>query len=430
VQQAWVQADNQGHWQARAITSGPCPAVQWDGGEQRMGVRAEPGVQAPRPGGQQADNKPTVFGVRACAATLPDSAQAVHIGDLPLPAPPREIRRVVLLGDTGCRMKQSENAFQDCNDPVRWPFASVAAQAALASADLVIHLGDLHYRESPCPAGRSGCAGSPWGYGHDTWAADFFQPAAPLLAAAPWVMVRGNHESCARAGAGWMRHLDPREADATLTCADPVNDAQADHTAPYAVALGADTQLIVFDSAAVSGKAYRAGDAAFQHYTRDMVEVARLTAAKPHNIFLNHHPVLAFAASASGAPKPGSAGLQSVLQAAYPETLFPAGIELVINGHVHLFEALGFASAHPAEWLTGNGGSAMEGHVDAAAALQAQPAPGARVQTFATQPGYGYSLLERQFGGWRLSAFSVRGDRLARCNLEGRQLQCDQVAAE
>ena len=156
VQQAWVQADDQGHWQARAITTGSCPVVQWHGGEQRMTVRAEAGVQAPRPGGLQADSKPAVFDLRACAADLPATAQAVHIGALRLPAPPREIRRVVLLGDTGCRMKQSENAFQDCNDPARWPFASVAAQAALASADLVVHLGDLHYRESPCPAGRSG----------------------------------------------------------------------------------------------------------------------------------------------------------------------------------------------------------------------------------------------------------------------------------
>jgi hypothetical protein len=114
-----------------------------------------------------------------------------------------------------------------------------------------------------------------------------------------------------------------------------------------------------------------------------------------------------------------------VLQAGYPETLYPPGVDLVINGHIHLFQALGFASAHPAEWLSGNGGSAMEGRVDAQAALQAQPAPGARVQTFVTQDGFGYSTLERQADGWQLSEFGPRGERLARCSLQGRQLRCD-----
>jgi hypothetical protein len=430
VQHAWVQANEQGQWQARAITSGPCPVVQWRGGERSMATRAEPAVLAARPDAQQADAKPAVFALRACAADLPPAAQAVHIGDLRLPSPPGVIRRIVLLGDTGCRLKRSDDAFQDCGDPMRWPFASVAAQAAQARADLVIHLGDIHYRESPCPDERSGCSGSPWGYGHDTWAADFFRPAAPLLAAAPWVIVRGNHETCARAGAGWFRYLDPRPPEAALTCANPTDDARADHTTPYAVALSVDTQLIVFDSSAVSGKPYRAADAAFQRYTRDLAEVARLAALKPHNIFLNHHPVLAFGGSASGSPKPGTAGLLSVLQTAYPETLFPPGVDLVINGHVHLFEALGFASGHPAEWLTGNGGSAMEGHVDRNAALQAEPAPRAHVQTFATQAGFGYSTLELGASGWQLSEFNVRGDRLARCSVQGHALRCDAAPAE
>ncbi len=66
----------------------------------------------------------------------------------------------------------------------------------------------IEYREDECPAGNTGCAGSPSGYGWAPWNADFFAPAAPLFAAAPWVMVRGNHEDCSRAGEGWFRFLD------------------------------------------------------------------------------------------------------------------------------------------------------------------------------------------------------------------------------
>jgi hypothetical protein len=60
----------------------------------------------------------------------------------------------------------------------------------------------------PCPAGNTGCANSPYGYGWEAWNADFFEPSEPQLAVAPWIMVRGNHETCDRAGDGWFRFLD------------------------------------------------------------------------------------------------------------------------------------------------------------------------------------------------------------------------------
>jgi hypothetical protein len=59
-----------------------------------------------------------------------------------------------------------------------------------------------------------GCKGSPYGDNWDTWKADFFKPAAPLLAVAPWIATRGNHEICARAGLGFMLFLDPTLAHA------------------------------------------------------------------------------------------------------------------------------------------------------------------------------------------------------------------------
>jgi hypothetical protein len=52
------------------------------------------------------------------------------------------------------------------------------------------------------------CAGTPFGDNWATWEEDFFRPARPLLAAAPWIMLRGNHENCERAGAGWLFLFD------------------------------------------------------------------------------------------------------------------------------------------------------------------------------------------------------------------------------
>ena len=37
--------------------------------------------------------------------------------------------------------------------------------AAAQKPDLVIHVGDYYYRETPCPAGEAKCAGSPFGWG-------------------------------------------------------------------------------------------------------------------------------------------------------------------------------------------------------------------------------------------------------------------------
>ena len=126
------------------------------------------------------------------------------------------MKSIAAFGDTGCRLKSAKTAakeddingadargkFQDCNDPALWPFAQVAQSVADAKPDLVIHVGDYLYRESACPAGDAGCARSPYGDDWPTWKADFFAPAAPALRAAPWIVVRGNHEICRRAGAG------------------------------------------------------------------------------------------------------------------------------------------------------------------------------------------------------------------------------------
>jgi len=46
-----------------------------------------------------------------------------------------------------------------------------------------VHVGDYVYRERACPEGNAGCRESPFGDRLDTWVADFFAPARPLLAA-------------------------------------------------------------------------------------------------------------------------------------------------------------------------------------------------------------------------------------------------------
>src|SRR4051812_28642344 len=178
----WVQLGPNGAASVRAITDEACPSVTFDSHTVVMSVRSEPG----QPFGNV---KPAEFAVRGCEADVPAGTLSATLEGKVLPLPKPNPRTIMVFGDTGCRLLGA--AAQNCNDPHDWPFAKIAAAAAAAKPDLIIHVGDYHYRENACPINRTGCVGSPFGYGFDAWNADFFEPAGPLLAVAPWVMVRG-----------------------------------------------------------------------------------------------------------------------------------------------------------------------------------------------------------------------------------------------
>jgi hypothetical protein len=99
-------------------------------------------------------------------------------------------------------------------------------------------------------------------------------------------------------------------------------------------------------------------------------------------------------------------GLVSVLAAHDTTTLYPAGIDLAVNGHVHMFQALDFSSGQPVEILIGNGGSQMEGHVDPASAFQTTVAPGAVLAHVETPPGFGFATLDRVADAWELKEWT------------------------
>ena len=217
------------------------------------------------------------FPVKLCEARASALTQQLIVGSSPAPILPPEVRRIVVIGDTGCRL--AGRAVQDCNDPEAWPFATIAQRAASHKLDLVIHVGDYYYREDACPADRKGCAGSSHGDNWGTWQADFFEPAAPLLAAASCLMVRGNHELCRRGGRCWFRLLDPHPAP--LACAG--------RTDPFGLHI-AGLDLLWFDGADADDFAASAARVAAYG-----AQFTGLLAATPHVWLLTHRPVWALA---------------------------------------------------------------------------------------------------------------------------------------
>jgi hypothetical protein len=395
----WVELGANGTASVRAITDDACPAVTFDGTAVVMSVRSDPA--------QQFGNvKPAQFPVRGCEAAVPAGTIVATIDGKPLALPRPNPQRIVMFGDTGCRLKTGDTT-QACNDPNAWPFPKIAAAAAAAHPDLVIHVGDYEYREDACPAGNSGCSGSPHGYGWDAWNADFFQPAAPLFAAAPWIMVRGNHEDCDRAGEGWFRFLDHA----------PMEAACRDLTGDFVVRLGEKFGVVVVDSAKVHDGVAK-GDEQIARIRQNFIDVLGQI---PNNAWLATHKPINGMLAKPGAPQTNIVS-NTTLQAALGAAM-PAGVRMYVAGHIHFFQAVDFGGARPPQLVVGTGGDNLEGMPQAS--VTGADLNGRKVVNAVTYSGFAYMVWDRlDTDIWSGTLFDVDSKPLQHCRLADRLLSC------
>ena len=395
----------------RVIASGAtCPAAHFDSDDGRASVpmteRAAPNDVFPR----------------LCTTAIPATAKSVSI-DLPEPGeskgeivetfrvPAPDPQRILVLGDTGCRIKGT--FVQACNDPVAWPFAGLAKAAAALMPDLVIHLGDYLYRESPCPQGNAGCAGSPYGDNWDSWAADFFVPAAPLLAAAPWIFVRGNHEDCSRGGAGYLRLLGPTAYDPAQPCAE--------HQPPYAVHAGSQT-IAVMDNASASDTSV--DDKSVAVYRADFDALKALDTGSPDGeLWLaSHRPIWAAISGPLGIPIGGNA---TMIAASGDLSAFQA-ISLMLSGHIHTFEAINYAAKLPPQIVAGHGGDNLDPTPANLRGAIFQGHSGVSVKDGLSVNGFGFLMMTRDpvAKGWIIQLYDSAGMPERQCRLIARRVDC------
>lgn len=389
---AWIQLV-QGGAEARAATNlAHCPFLTIDGRLAAMQVRGPADAAYP---------------LTQCQLRLPPGARQVVLDGAPLPLPRAAPRRIVVFGDSGCRVK--EGYLQDCNNPRLWPFAQVVRLAARRRPDLVIHVGDYYYREGPCPPGERQCAGSPYGDNWATWRAEFFSPAAPLLAQAPWVFARGNHEACGRGGRGWFRMLDA--GPAPLAC--PALSAS------FKVDLG-DFNLYVVDSA--------------NTYDRDHIPsmVARFSGqldafgadlTHGRGWIVTHRPIWGLIPLARLGPiGPFEAPINLTQQAAVAGRNL-AGVQMIVSGHIHQFTSLDFGPTRPAQLIAGTGGDIGE-DADIPRIRADQVSIDGLSADRTTFDRFGYFLLDRAGADW-VGAFRDIDDHVvATCRLHERRLKC------
>jgi hypothetical protein len=398
---------------ARAVVenASTCPDLALASGERR------PMTPRARPAFGQFD------GVLVCEALYPwGQSASIAVGaarhDLPV-VRPGVPRRVVVLGDSGCR-GQAERRPQSCvgdgYDRI-WPFGTLSVEGARDRPDLIVHVGDYNYRGTPhfldLPASATGYArqvkvrvfdtgdldnededlrfpigpgyfsqnfpGSPRPDNWPDWRDDFFIPSSRLLVAAPWVFTRGNHELCSRAGPGWFYLLDagselPGGARGQRACPpqlpatwrpghwpDPALpfDGQTFPTLPtppFRLKLGG-LDIVVFDSS-------DAGDAviyAREHYIAQYARVATMLADGTPTWLFTHRPIWGVVHPAKGIPGPDpNYGFINVTQqlavaAAFPDGM-PSNLKTVISGHMHRFQAIGFDGKRPPQLAVGTGG--------------------------------------------------------------------------
>ena len=387
---AWVQyvADRV---EARAITDQPvCPSASVDGTDVNMAVRAGPTTAYPN---------------TVCFVVVPKDSVSVSVGRIALPVPTSSPKRIAVVGDTGCRLKGIY--VQACNDPRQWPFRKVAEAIAAQKPDLIIHVGDYHYRETPCPALDAGCAKSPHGDIWDAWRADFFAPAAALLSSAPWVMVRGNHEVCERGGVGWTRTLEAMPFDLTKPCAGAAP--------PFFVPLQAMTLAVIDTSNAPEPIV---GSQVSKDISAQYARLADTTGAPIW--MLQHRPIWSAGGTVAGLPFGDNKTL-----AAAARNVLPAQVQLILSGHHHIFQVLSYVENLPVQIVVGHGGDYLN------PGRSVDPA-GWVINGVTIKHGihhvaqFGFAMMEADAatGRWAVTNFDVAGVALQRCALDGRNAKC------
>jgi hypothetical protein len=390
---AWLEFGPEGRLIARVIVDGECPSLVIDDLDVDMTRRA-PASDA--------------FPVTACEATVPFGTSSASILNQDLPLPRGPIRRIAVIGDTGCRVNDWEKKYQACNDSEAWPFAQVSETVAAWDPDLVVHVGDYLYRESPCPADIAGCQGNPHGDNWTTWDADFFTPAASLLGSAPWIFMRGNHETCDRNPTGWFHFLDPRTYQA----------ACQRFTDPYIVPL-LGPAFAVIDSAEAADESDTPQETA--EYTREFEVLGQI--APPGSWLVTHRPVWGILEG-----KQREFDVENATYAASSGDSLKATYAVILSGHIHVAETIAFdvTSDRRPQLISGNAGTALDDipTVSPSAGELGDPA----VAQAETLSAFGFMTIEPDGDVWFATQRDKNGNPLLDCILDVSELRCQPAA--
>lgn len=320
--------------------------------------------------------------------------------------------RIAVLGDTGCRLKEwpGGGAYQNCRNGSDWVFPQLAQSVERENYELLIHTGDYHYREH---CSRAECAEitESVGYNWATWWDDFYGPAQGLLKKTPWLTMRGNHEDCERAHAGWAP-LSAIRSGFTGAC---------ESIEPYQWIEMGDLVFINFDNADFEDR-LPMNEMLRQKWLPHLQAISkRIGAAKQRGgaekefWLLAHIPAYAFVPDLKTAePVAITDNFSSLLKASG----LLKKIDYILSGHIHNQQIVPRSSA-PLQLIVGNSGTALDafGRILNTSKV---------ISTTDTRQSYGYTLLERQgLRDWKIVLKDTGGDTVMSCSVKAHRVFCE-----
>ncbi len=400
-----------------------------------------------------------------CEAVLPPGHTTATVGGVNLKLPIANPQRILVIADTGCRMAKANQ--QNCHDPAGFPFAALANYEAQFKPDLIIHVGDYFYRDTNCDVPAAGSAAAhdfvagcsdptnanfeTFGDTFDSWNADVLYPGATLLAAAPWVMARGNHESCGRGARGWYALLDATPFNASLVnCAGgagatPVANAavySGDFSPTYYVPMG-QVGLLVHDSSYANDSTVDTNMAA--NYDYDLTNTLNAVSGAPYLFYVTHKPPFGLVSGATN----GSGDITEQVTfsgAATANSAFsggvPAKLAMFLSGHIHQFEYVNFDDyvRYAPQMIVGVGGDKLDAtsNPDATSPTYGYQNQGfvirnsstgsttAQVNHAYSQAEFGFAVLQATSNGYLASVYNIGASRAGRCTvtLAPRNIAC------
>ncbi len=317
--------------------------------------------------------------------------------------------RLAVIGDTGCRLKESKNngSYQNCNISKEWPYPEITKSLSNETFDFGIHTGDFHYREQCsdpklCPAYAAHV-----GYGWGAWWDDFFAPSLELFKKSAWIFVRGNHEDCSRAYQGWAI-LSPVTKKITDAC---------EKTELYQWIEMQDLVFINFDNSAFEDRSPLKPEQ-LNEWSENLAKISdriKKLNGKKEIWFLMHKPIAGFVPDSRDA-EPVSLddnGLQVMKASKVLDQ-----VDVFLSGHIHNQQIVP-TNKNSFQLIVGHSGSSLDPF---GRKLNLEKLTSITENKYS----FGYALFQRQgFKNWDLVFKDTHGEKLMQCHLEKNKLNCD-----
>ncbi|WP_341808051.1 metallophosphoesterase family protein [Wolbachia endosymbiont (group E) of Neria commutata] len=274
---------------------------------------------------------------KVCELLVQTDAKDISINNLQVPTFPTKINKIAFIGDTGCRINMLFQ--QECNSVDSWPLKKNLNSIALHKPDLIIHVGDYHYRKTKCRNTKK--CGEIYGYNKEAWYTDWFEPAKDISLQSPFLFVRGNHESCDRAYEGWFRYLDSYPFS-SKKCENFVSSWSLD---------AGPMRFFIFDSS--SGEDIFTTQSEIDAFEKQFNKLTQNSSSKPI-WFLTHRPLWR-------SPKKRIFTFTSHGNLAQIEAFgdkFPNNVAAIVSGHIHIAQIL-LMNQVPDQIIVGNGGALL-----------------------------------------------------------------------